>query len=98
MASGTPGYTRTSSGAYSPSPGTSARELVGFTARETAGAAAVAKLRSGSATGQILDEISFAANESTGDWYAPVGKRVGASDAVYLEVVSGAVTVTAFIR
>ncbi len=64
--------------------------LRGFSLRETTGLA-VALVRlwdAASATGQILDEISLAANESARELYpVPLCARIG----VYIEVVSGAV-------
>lgn len=41
----------------------------GISVRETAGAAATVTVREGSATGEILDTIGLAANESTRELY-----------------------------
>lgn len=95
MAAGVPSYTRTTSGAF-PGP-TRASQLFGFSARETAGAAAVFRLRDGGATGQILDTVGLAASGSTGDWYGPQGKRIPTGP-LYLELVSGAAEVVAHIQ
>lgn len=61
----------------------------GFTLRETAGATAVCRIRTGGASGKILDTISLAANESTADDYLPQGLM--AEDGIYFEKVSGTV-------
>ena len=67
----------------------------GFSLRETTGLA-VALVRlwdAASATGNIIDEISLAANESARENY-PIAKV--AKTGVYIEVVSGAVAGSIF--
>lgn len=62
----------------------------GFSLRETAGAAAVVRVRdSGVVGGNILDTISLAANESAREFYAPGGKNCRGG--LYVEIVSGTV-------
>lgn len=62
----------------------------GFSLRETAGAAAVVRIfDAASATGTVLDEIAFDANESVREYYDP---GIPARTAIWFEVVSGAVT------
>jgi hypothetical protein len=60
----------------------------GFALRETAAASATVRIRDGSATGQILDEISFLASESVRELYD--GGVVAASGLFY-ELVAGTV-------
>jgi hypothetical protein len=62
----------------------------GFSLRETAGAAALINLYSGSGTGsgELLDTIQFSANQSVREWYAPGGI---AANGIYVELVSGSV-------
>lgn len=67
--------------------------LVGFTVRETAGTAAVLRLRDGSG-GMILAVISLVAGESVREQLP----EVVFSSRVYLELVSGTVEGTVFIR
>lgn len=62
----------------------------GFTFRETAGATAVVRIRSGGViTGDILETVSLAASESTSDLLAPQGLRCPGG--LYVEIVSGTV-------
>lgn len=62
----------------------------GFSLRETAGAIAVVRIRSGGTiTGTMLDTIAFAANESKNEWCGPQG--ISAPGGLYFEIVSGAV-------
>ncbi len=68
-----------------------AQRLLGFSARETAGTAAVFRLRDGSA-GTIVSTVSLAASESVRDWFGPQGVACGTS--VYLERVSGTTEVS----
>ncbi|MFC8717782.1 hypothetical protein [Kitasatospora sp. NPDC057198] len=77
-------------------PGSSARPLsspgrvVGWSVRETAGAAAVVRLWDGrDAGGQLLAAISLAA--SGAQTIMPTGGGINVSDALFVEVVSGAV-------
>lgn len=70
---------------------------MGITVRETAGAAAVVRIREGTfsnagvvaSTGRILDTIALAANASLSEWYGPQGKFCNGD--IYYEKVSGAV-------
>lgn len=67
-----------------------AANLYGFAIRETAGAAAVVRIRNGvDATGVPFIPISFAANESVGENYLPNGVRF--PNGIFFDVVSGAV-------
>lgn len=60
----------------------------GFTIAETAGAPAQVRIRDGSATGTILEQITLTALESADDFY-DVG--IVAPSGIYVELVSGAV-------
>lgn len=62
----------------------------GFTCRETAAGSAVFRLRDGTVTGTILEVVSLASGESSGDWYGPQGLVVS-SGSIYYQLVSGAV-------
>ena len=66
---------------------------LGFTIRETAGAAAVVRIwdNAAAAAGTVLEEISLAANESRGECYA---SGVWAENGIYVQVVSGTVAGT----
>lgn len=69
--------------------------LLGYSARETAGAAASLRLHDGTAsTGQWLALINLAANESVRDWFGPQG--VGVASGIWLERVSGQCELTVF--
>lgn len=62
----------------------------GFALRETAGAAAVVRIRDGGViTGDILDTVSLLANESAREWYGPQG--IKGRSGLYVEIVSGTV-------
>lgn len=63
--------------------------LVGFSARETTGAAgAVFNIRHGTSNaGALLVTVSLGPNESTREWYGPDG--IAAASGVWLERVSG---------
>lgn len=61
----------------------------GFTVRETAGAAATVTIREGSSSGDILDTVGLAANESSSDLY-PIGSGVRC-DGDLVVVVTGTV-------
>ncbi|HJW61415.1 MAG TPA: hypothetical protein VJ931_17425 [Actinomycetota bacterium] len=60
----------------------------GFTIAETAGAPAQVRIRDGSATGTILENITLNATESADDFYE-IG--VAAPSGIYVELVAGAV-------
>lgn len=61
----------------------------GFSLRETAGSTAVVRIYDGtSATGTLLDSVSFVANESAREWY-PDG--IETSLGIYVDIISGAV-------
>lgn len=64
---------------------------LGFTLRETAGAAAVVRIFDDpdSANGTLLDTVALAANASLSKHYGPQGIR--AQQGVWFELVSGAV-------
>lgn len=61
----------------------------GYSLRETGSLAAVYRIRSASATGEILDTISFAADESKAKWYGP--DAIIAIGPIFIEQVTGAV-------
>lgn len=62
----------------------------GFSLRETAGSAAVVRIRAaGVITGDILDTVSLLGNESAREWYGPQGIKSRAG--LYVEIVSGTV-------
>lgn len=75
---------------------------MGITIRETAGAAAIVRIREGTINGslavatggRILDTISLLANESCREWYGPQGKFCNGD--LYYEKVSGAVEGSVF--
>ncbi len=69
----------------------SAGTLLGFSLRETTGAAAaLVYVRDGAdAGGKLLSIVSLAAGESIRDWFGPGGLSVGAG--VYLDVTAGQV-------
>ncbi|GAA4626624.1 hypothetical protein GCM10023196_035610 [Actinoallomurus vinaceus] len=62
----------------------------GFSIRETAGSTAVVRIwdNPSAASGTVLEEIGFAANESAREYY-PGG--VWATKGIYVQVVSGTV-------
>lgn len=71
------------------SPG--AATYYGFTIRETTGSAgATVVLRDGSATGDILEEITLVGGQSADDWYGPQGIRLQ-TGMIYASVLNGAV-------
>jgi len=65
----------------------------GFSARESAvtPAAAAFNIRTGGASGDIIDVVELAADGSVNVWYDNTG--IQARDGIYVEVVSGAVEV-----
>jgi hypothetical protein len=63
--------------------------LLGFALRETAGAAAVVRLRDVDGAGAILTTISLAPGESVRDWFGPGGLAVATR--IYYEKVSGTI-------
>jgi hypothetical protein len=60
----------------------------GFTIAETAAAAAKVRIRDGSATALILEDITLNASQSADDFYE-IG--IAAPNGIYVEIVSGAV-------
>lgn len=62
----------------------------GFSLRETAGSAAVCRVREGSVTGKILDTVGLAALGSARQWYGDDGGIICNGD-LYFEKVSGTV-------
>lgn len=62
---------------------------LGFCIRETAGTTATVRIREGSVTGKILDDIQLLANESARDWYGPQG--IISQGDLYVQLVSGTV-------
>jgi len=65
-----------------------AEQLLGYSMREIAGAAAVVRLRKAAVGGQIMDTISLSANESkTYDWF----RLFPAEGGVFVQLVSGAI-------
>ena len=48
----------------------------GFSYRETAGTSATITVRSGGASGDVIEEINLAASGAAGDYYGPQGIRV----------------------
>lgn len=71
--------------------------LIGFSARETAGATAVFNIRHGTGnTDPILVSVSLNANESTREWYGPDG--IAAASGIWLERVSGTVQFTGYSK
>lgn len=64
----------------------------GYSLRETAGAPAVVRIfdHASAASGDVLDEIGLAANESKQAFYP--GRGVRAKAGVFVQVVSGTVT------
>lgn len=69
---------------------TAVTRLAGFSFRETAGGAAVLRVRKGAVDGDLVFTLSFEANESLllilGD-----NQLVGTEDGAYVQVVSGTV-------
>ena len=65
----------------------STQTLMGYSIRATA--AAVVKIREGSATGKVLADIAILINDDKDRWYGPQGKRCDGD--LYVEVVSGTV-------
>lgn len=59
----------------------------GYSLRETAGAAAVVRVRMATVAGVILDEISFAANENVSDYYGD--SPLYCDGKIFIELVSG---------
>lgn len=67
-----------------------AGRLAGFSFRETAGDAAVIRLRDGFDTsGGLIATTSLAANESVRDWFMPDGISFGSG--LYVEILSGTI-------
>jgi len=64
--------------------------IYGFNFVETAGAAAVVKLRAGSASGDVINYLNLASGQS-GTIFFPENVYVSALGGVYVEVVSGTV-------
>ena len=69
---------------------TGVRNLSGFSLRETAGAAAVVRLRIATVGGTILETLALTADASLGVVYGR-GNSKRSSDGVYVEVVSGTI-------
>ena len=69
---------------------TSVKNLSGFSIRETAGAAAVVRLRVETVSGTILETLSLTANASLGVVYGR-GNAKRSQDGVYVQVVSGTI-------
>lgn len=63
---------------------------MGYSVRETAGAAASFRVREASVTGTILESRALAPNESLGEWFGPQGKLCN-STVLYYEKVSGTI-------
>lgn len=70
-------------------------KVMGLTVRETAGAAAVFRIREGSNAGRILATVRLAANESVDFDWGPVGRKC-AGDLVE-DWVSGAYEGSVFV-
>jgi len=70
--------------------------LMGWSLRETAGAAAYVEIRVGSATGKIIGEIAFTANADRTKWFGPNG--VASEGQLWVEIVSGTVAGAVWIR
>lgn len=82
--------TATAVGAGGAAVAAGATKLWGVTLRETAGAAAVVRLRNGVVGGTILATVSLTAGESVREvWAKPV--PVGSATGVYVELVSGTI-------
>lgn len=78
-------------------PRTTAGALIGWSVRETAGAAATVVLRDGcDANGDVVAEISLAANGAQTIWLGPAGVNV--SQGLYVDLVAGAVEGAAYLR
>jgi hypothetical protein len=61
----------------------------GFSVRETAGATAVLRVHAGTSnTGEVLDTVSLAANESAREYYE---EGLTVRSGIYVDIVSGAV-------
>ncbi len=69
-------------------PAAAGTRYLGFSARETAGAAAVFSIHNGTGNGDpILDSISLAANESRSEWYGESG--IASAGGIWLQRISG---------
>jgi hypothetical protein len=74
----------------------SAGQLAGYSLRETAGAAAVVRLRDGvDASGDIIVTVALPANGSANQWYLPHG--IAFTAGLFVEVASGAVEGVVYI-
>ncbi len=62
---------------------------MGFSVRETAGAAASFRLRDGTVTGNILESVGLAANQSTGDYYE--NGIIAETGQIYYEKITGTI-------
>ncbi len=69
---------------------TAVQRLAGFSLKEDASATAFVRLRAGSVSGQILFEISFAADESASIVF-PKGVFLSAAGGTFLQEASGSV-------
>lgn len=64
---------------------------LGFTAKETAAAAATATVHHGATNaGPVIDHINLAANETTREWYGPEG--IAAPNGIFFELLTGAMS------
>jgi len=71
--------------------------LVAYELEETAGAAAQVRLRHGATdSAPILRTVSVAANTEVADSAVPQGGRLQVPDGLFVEVVAGTVSMTAF--
>ena len=71
--------------------------LMGFSARETAGAAAVFSIHNGTANGDpLLVTVSLAAGESAREWYGESG--IASAAGIWLQRVSGTVSFVGYYK